>query len=260
MKQAALAGFDRTSKEGTTKWAAALLAHNLLLRGGEVGQTDKRGWDPTRGLTLASFSFKDPSKDSSGCPWLLIRIVAIKDAKGTNKAVLIPVRRRSSYRSQPHRRADPLDTYDAIKAAWHIRRAKVDVADTDTAPFFTGRSGRTWTTSDTRELAQSIGQAAGLQPDTLGAKSSRIGGATDLQEHKGEVAAHDIIQQRGRWSSDIAAVYRRPLIRQHLLASAALGDTEGSRDLEDYVEAWSHPPSPISHMCTLGCHCFEYQG
>lgn len=173
-----------------------------------MGRTERRGdYQGTLRVTLASFSFKNPDKDSSGCPWLLIRIVAIKDAKGTNKVVLIPVRRRRSFRSQPHRRVDPLDTYDAIDAAWHIRRAEVSAAETDTAPFFTGRSNHAWTTSDTRELAQSIGRAAGMQPHTLGAKSFRIGGATDLQEHKGEVSARDIIQQQGRWSSDIAAIY-----------------------------------------------------
>eukprot|EP00965_Chrysotila_dentata_P069600 2298980-Pleurochrysis_carterae.AAC.1 len=33
--QLAAAGFDRSSSRGAVEWAAALLAHNLLLRGGE---------------------------------------------------------------------------------------------------------------------------------------------------------------------------------------------------------------------------------
>tara|TARA_B100000513_G_scaffold140912_1_gene64305 strand:+ start:205 stop:855 length:651 start_codon:yes stop_codon:yes gene_type:complete len=37
LMRAALAGFDRTSREGTTKWAAALLAHNLLSQGRRGG-------------------------------------------------------------------------------------------------------------------------------------------------------------------------------------------------------------------------------
>ena len=37
LMRAALAGFDRTSREGTTKWASALLAHNLLSQGRRGG-------------------------------------------------------------------------------------------------------------------------------------------------------------------------------------------------------------------------------
>ena len=45
---------DRSSRDGIQEWAAALLAHNLLLRGGELGRSSKSRWDPRRGLTLES--------------------------------------------------------------------------------------------------------------------------------------------------------------------------------------------------------------
>eukprot|EP00965_Chrysotila_dentata_P087257 2880970-Pleurochrysis_carterae.AAC.1 len=36
------------------EWAAALLAHNLLLRAGQIGRPAERDFDPTRDLTWSS--------------------------------------------------------------------------------------------------------------------------------------------------------------------------------------------------------------
>eukprot|EP00965_Chrysotila_dentata_P106202 3507283-Pleurochrysis_carterae.AAC.1 len=50
----AAAGYDRSSRRGVVEWAAALLAHNLLLRGGEIERPQTRKFDATRGITWAS--------------------------------------------------------------------------------------------------------------------------------------------------------------------------------------------------------------
>eukprot|EP00965_Chrysotila_dentata_P035969 1197073-Pleurochrysis_carterae.AAC.1 len=48
--QLASAGYDRRSPRGVVEWAAALLAHNLLLRGGEIGRPQERDFDSTRDI------------------------------------------------------------------------------------------------------------------------------------------------------------------------------------------------------------------
>ena len=68
-------GFDRTSRGGIQNWGVAIMAHNLLLRGGEVGRSSKSTWDRRRGLTLKSVQFREPCEESDGCPWMLVRVV-----------------------------------------------------------------------------------------------------------------------------------------------------------------------------------------
>ena len=241
LQLAALAGFDRTSPRGRQNWAAAILAHNLLLRGGELGRTDKGTWDPTRGLTLSSFKFQEPNRESSGCPWVLIRVVAIKDHSVRNKPTLLAVRRRAPISSQHARGTDPLDAYDAVLTAWRDRRRELNESDAKTAPFFTSASGGAWSTSDTKNLAKAIGSIAGIPREHCGAKAFRIGGATDMRQAAGTDKATHLLKERGRWASDIASIYQRPLVRQHLIASASLGDVDAHRCLEEYCEGWSQP-------------------
>ena len=148
--------------------------------------------------------------------------------------------------------SDPLCTYDAIVLAWTAQagspppspegasrgRAAEPLAST---PFFTGESGAAWQTSDTRQLAQEMGAALGIPAVELGARSFRIGGATDWREVFG-ADAERVITQRGRWHSDIGAIYQRALAEAHLRGSAAVGDTVGA-DLESLCRGWVQPSS-----------------
>ena len=52
-------------------------------------------------------------------------------------------------------------------------------------PIFIGRNGRWWTTDDSRELAKEMGVALRLDPAALGARSFRVGGATDYKAKLG---------------------------------------------------------------------------
>ena len=85
---------DRASDDGVVDWAAALLAHNALLRGGEVGVPDGAEPDLARVLTWGSFSWQPPRAESGGRPWLIARVVPIKDPRGSKSAYPIPVARR----------------------------------------------------------------------------------------------------------------------------------------------------------------------
>ena len=66
--------------------------------------------------------------------------------------------------------------------------------------------------------------ACGPKPTSTGAKAGRVGGATDARD-AGVPAS--LIQERGRWCTDIALIYQRPIVRQHLQAAAAMGGASG---------------------------------
>eukprot|EP00965_Chrysotila_dentata_P039289 1305851-Pleurochrysis_carterae.AAC.1 len=52
------------TEQSRIDWAAALLAHNLLLRAGEIGHPLERAFDPARDLTWASVEWREPTAAS----------------------------------------------------------------------------------------------------------------------------------------------------------------------------------------------------
>ena len=80
----------------------------------------------------------------------------------------------------------------------------------------------------------------GLVTEEFGAKSFRIGGATDMRAVKGVEVATRLIKQRGRWWTDIHTIYERALASEHLELSAGVGGAVG-RDLECLCEGWVQP-------------------
>ena len=104
-------------------------------------------------------------------------------------------------------------------------------------PFFVAPGGSSWSTSDSKDLAKRIASALGLDPKEFGGKSFRIGGATDIRDRLG-TAAIATIKQRGRWWSDIAAIYQRALVREHLHLSAVMAEA-ASRDIEAMCAGWT---------------------
>ena len=104
-------------------------------------------------------------------------------------------------------------------------------------PFFLGRSGLSWCTTDTQQLVCRMAVALGLDPKQFGGKSFRVGGATDIRDRMG-AAAINTIKQRGRWWSDIAFIYQRALVHEHLQLSADMAEA-ASRDLEALCGGWA---------------------
>ena len=245
MRRLAELGFDRSSPRGIVRWAAALLAHNLLLRGGELGVVDGKAMDSARDLTLGAIEFMQPSAESNGLPWMTIDVVDIKDTVARKRSVPLPVRRRQDGGALGD---DPLCTYDAVTLAMRQRLGqlppavgRVEGVAALTALFTrAARRGQTcdaWRTSDTNKLAQEMAAALGLDKAQFGGKSFRIGGATDLAAAFGVVKAERLIKQRGRWSSSVQRLYERALAEEHLSASAAIGEAEG-RELEALCHGW----------------------
>jgi hypothetical protein len=234
-------GFDRQSKAGRMGWAAGLTAHNLLLRGGELGVVDAKVFDPRRDATFGAIEFKEPSADSMQCEWLTWDVVPIKDTTARRRVCPMAIRRRQRGGQIG---ADPMCTFDAIVLAWQSqtgsappRRGRAQGA-LALQPFFQGARG-VWRTADTRALAQRMADALGMPKEEVGAKSFRIGGATDWRDvFKSD--AERIITERGRWDSDIGAIYQRALAEAHLRGSAAVGETDGA-DLESLCSGWAQP-------------------
>jgi hypothetical protein len=252
---AAAAGFDRTSASGEVRWAAGLTAHNLLLRGGEVGESDDAHPEPHRVLRGRSIHWRDAANASRRRLWLLVWVIPIKDPKCVHRGYPCPVARRHDGRLG----ADPLCTYDALALMWWRRIGRGQPFPVDahgapaagwwlqgsldpavlSAPLFPQPDGTMWRTSTSRALFRDIAAAAGLDPAPFGAKAGRIGGATDARERSGE-AGKDVVQRRGRWASDVAEVYQRELLGVQLDLSAAMGDAVGE-DLEQLCLGWVQP-------------------
>jgi hypothetical protein len=223
------------------EWAAALGAHNLLLRGGELGVVEHKEFDAKRDCSFGAFEFRAPCRDSAGMPWLIWHTVPIKDVNVRRRACPMAVRRRSP----GPRGGDALCAYDAIVRAW-VAQTGSEPPTTGSVegplaeqPFFTAVDGTVWDTGDTRQLAQKMGERLGIPAEELGGSAFRIGGATDWREVFG-ADAERIIKQRGRWHSDIGAIYQRALAEAHLRGSAAVGSTCGA-DLESMCRGWVQP-------------------
>ena len=245
---AAAETFDRFSAVGCVEWAAALTAHSALLRGGEVGVPDDVAPEPSRIITWHSIRFQQPTRESAMRQWLMLMVVPIKDPTARRRGYPTPIARRHDGRFG----ADPLCAYDAVALAWWRRRHggapfPLDVAGrpavswwqrTSTcseaprldAPFFADAVGLPMRTAGVRALVQRLAVLAGLDPAVFGAKSLRVGGATDWRDCLGDASAH-VVKQRGRWFSDVAEVYQRPLLASHLAASMWVRPG-GSADLE----------------------------
>eukprot|EP00965_Chrysotila_dentata_P088644 2927482-Pleurochrysis_carterae.AAC.1 len=77
------------------EWVAALLAHNLLLRAGEMGHPNDGGeFDFDRDLTWSSVQWMQPPAASEGHEWALVFVFPITDASDWHKKVPMPLRRR----------------------------------------------------------------------------------------------------------------------------------------------------------------------
>lgn len=247
LRAAALAGADRSSEHGQCQWAVATTSTILLLRGGEPGTTSKgKGKGPIdwkRVITCGDIDFRDPNRESKGRPWLVIDVVGIKDTQFTNRKVPMVICRRHKW-GEAALGADPVCAYDALLIHWRNVITRVPAAQRvyqggSTTPLFTNVKGEVWRTTDSRQLAKDLAKLVGINPDEVGGKAFRIGGATDLRDAFGEGASR-LIKERGRWASDVAQLYQRALLRTQLDASVGAGDAD-SRDLEEMLPGWVQP-------------------
>lgn len=235
-------GFFSNSRERLLRWALLWTAHNMMMRGGEPGVTDKAVFSPRTGLTVADVDWIEPCEQTSWYAAVVIDMMPIKDTHTTRQRVPCPVRRVSS---RPTGRL-PVDpeacAWDAMRRYWLVRSQEVPTPQWATAPFFAHSDGSPVCTSDVKAFVRQAAEAAGEDdPQDFDAKSLRIGGATDLYYLMGGAAeAERVLQKRGRWCSMIGDVYARLSATAMLSTSAALPQVDGV-DLEAFRHGYVMP-------------------
>ena len=238
------------------EWTLGLTAHNLCLRGGEIGRTDSRALDPSRDFTITDVDEETPCAESRFRPWCTAWITSIKDVSARHRPVPLQI----CARGDPQ---DPLCTHTHLMA--HVARRKAQVAQCAgvcawckrapgaprpngtppasckraNAPMFVTDTGSAYCTEDVRALGRRFAEAAGIPPDLVGGKLWRIGGATDYLEVLGENGAR-VLKARGRWGTDVAFIYARANARSMLDASAAVGEAD-ARAIEEMTAGWVQP-------------------
>ena len=102
-----------------------------------------------------------------------------------------------------------------------------------------GAQSRHMTVRQLRDTVRVFAAAIGYtEPGVWGAHSGRIGGATDLAS-TGEASAL-LLRAKGRWASDVGAIYAR-LTRRAQLASSRLMQKARGRDLEEIFPEFTQP-------------------
>jgi hypothetical protein len=238
-------GLDFWSRSGLQRCARALVAWNLLLRGGEVGTVDARVFVVGIGLlTLASVTFfsredlRQLGKDE-GFPAARVMVVPIKDAAAKAEPARPNWIRRRLGDEFPHM-SDPTCPYDVLLELFRQESDGIDPLIYHTRPLFCNPDGTMVRTSDVRVDNRIIGAAGGLDPAELGASSCRIGGAEDLYDVY-EERANPIIQERGRWCTDIHTIYQRASASRHMRVSAQMGRASGISMEAAAPSGWAMP-------------------
>ena len=230
-------GFERHTLFGVFRWAVLLCGHNILARGGELGTTDKGSWRVENGLAWEHIVWHSPD-ESNGYEALTVWLMSIKNIDGCKRRMPIPIRRRCM--PGVPRGTDPLCAYDAILAWWEAAEHGVPAHERPTTPFFRlPDSERVIRTADVCEYVRSVVAVIGEDPMDFGAVSLRSGGASDIADVYGDEGKW-LIDERGRWESDIADIYRRASAQRHLDVSARMADSDGV-DLEQLYRGWSQP-------------------
>lgn len=232
--------FERGTRRGQLRWAVLWAAHNLLLRGGELGRVDSRGFDPAAGITMADIDWIAPCGDTDGYEVVVVEVMPIKDARVSRARVPLLIRRRvrGVFKGSP----DTLGpcAWEALRAFWEVRRLECPRCEWGTAPFFAWMDGSPVCTSDVLAFVREAAAAAACEPAQFDSHSLRIGGATDLHHLFGAADAERIIQKRGRWCSVIHQIYSRMSASAMMEVSARMLDADGV-DMEAFRHGYVMP-------------------
>ena len=244
---AACRTFDRhRTWANRRRWLAAVLAHSLLARGGELGRVTGKAFRHDRGLRWRDIEWHATGTIHPTHAALTVHMCSVKDGEGGGVRHPLQIRRRARGTSKVD---DPMCCYDLLRRAWADDAAVLGSDAALDAPIFrrSARGGAedAYSTTDVHRIVREVAVAAGLNPDDFGAHSARIGGATDFRDlydpsTQGLEEARRVLKKRGRWLSDIAFIYARTSIDTSLEASARLADVDG-RDIEATFAGWAEP-------------------
>lgn len=232
-----VAGFERRTRYGIMRWAVLWMAHNLLLRGGEVGRPEGRVFDPAAGITLADLDWISPCEETGGYEVLLVEVMPIKDMRVTRARVPLLIRRRGVGKFSGRPRVDVACAWEAVRAWWELRAAECQPARWGVEPLFAMADGAAVYTSQVMEMVRQAVGAVGLQASEFDSHSMRIGGATDLYYLFEGSRAASFIQKRGRWCSLIHQIYERLSASTSMHVSAQMVEADGV-DMESFKQGY----------------------
>ena len=224
---------DKITANEINDAAATGTAWHSLARGSEVAPGVKESaWNPELHPTRADLSFGTSRRRRFAC-------VMLRPLKKANK----PWQPKIPQFIEEHDGSGS-DVYRLLRDL--VRLDPVPEAERAATPLFRRRSTvkgtqRTFhlTVKQLRLVIQSYAKAIGRKDwQKFGAHSARIGGATDLAE-RGDVS-EVLLRAKGRWASDIGAIYAR-LTRRALLAASRLMQKATARDLEEIFPDFVQP-------------------
>ena len=202
-----------STKQARSEWAAEVCAWHMLARGGEIAT-----------VTRGDLEFGRSKR--TGRRYAVIWLRPLKKKRGAAQPKLPQF-------IQEQRRPQEWEPYRALQ-----RLAESIADEPGTAPLFTAARGAKMSTGKFRALNKRYAKLLGWNPKEAGAHTPRIGGATEYGA-SGSVSEL-LLQARGRWSSDIAAIYARMTRRAHLAASDLMFEAHG-RDLEEIMPTFVQP-------------------
>ena len=250
--------FDHISPQGQYRWTVGLVSWQCLMRPGEPGQGGgHKPWNPQRGLKLSDVVWWSSDVTQDGRPAVVLNVLPIKDKDGRSRRQPCPISAQTSGAPSSPASA-PCCTYTQFAHFWRTRAAAVCIQRPPCmAPRFCHRclheplfaspvTGATWRTPDGTTLVRDMCVAIGEDPSSYEGYCLRIGGATDLAEAVGPERAAAVTEERGRWRSDIAYIYRRRTTSTQLEASALMLDA-GGHTIESVMPGWVQPARGRRH-------------
>ena len=181
---------------------------HCLMRGGEPGTCPRTPFSHKTGLCWSHFKWADEAtgkpattkgKDGLWYYILTIMVYAIKDTNATHQRVPTVIR---SKHPTGQTLWDITCPYTAIRRSWCQRLHKVK-GEEKTSPFFVTNKNEPVNTDLILILIREAVTALEMNPELFGSSALRRGGATDLRDELGSLAAKELIKQRGRWATDI---------------------------------------------------------
>ena len=240
--RAAAGGFDwQSSRAARRRWGSMHLAHQCLARGGSPGRTGAKPFNWEKGLTCSPkvLVWHRPSEATLGRHAVSVWMMPIKDSTYERKKCCTMVAQRMA---GPLDRSDLECPYVAILKAFEDATLGIPESEWHKVALFQDETGYIIGTQDMHDAAQAAFAAAGENPEDAWANAFRIGGASDLLDRYG-AGAERLIQERGRWWSDITLLYQRASATAHLMASIDMTEANGV-DFEELHPGYRQRHSP----------------
>ena len=135
---------------------------------------------------------------------------------------------------------DPLCVYSLLWRLWERRAVEAEGQPLHLVPLFARADGSVVTSKDMDAYATQAFEALGLPPEDTGGAAGRIGGACDIRQAEGIERGKVLIQERGRWASDISWIYQRGDVGEQLLVSLDMVGASGA-SAETVIPGWAQP-------------------